>query len=241
SLLIKRIIRFGAPSGAQFFLDVAGFAAFIIFVGALGDVPLAASNIAFSINTLAFMPMIGIGIAVSIFVGQNMGGKNISGAKKSVWSGFHIAFTYMCLIAAAYLFYPHLFLDPFLSGGRYSHTGEIMNVAIVLLRFVAVYTIFDSLNMIFGSALKGAGDTKFVMLSNIGLTLFVLVIPSFVLIRFAHANIFGAWYVAALYIVILGLCFLIRFLTGKWTLMRVIEEVQVPVSGRCRPEVPTVE
>ena len=187
------------------------------------------------------MPMIGIGIAVSILVGQNMGGKNIPAAKMSVWSGFHIAFVYMSLIACAYLFIPHLFLDPFLSGGQYKNTGDIMRIAVVLLRFVAVYTVFDSMNMIFGSALKGAGDTKFVMISNIFLTVFVLVLPSFVLIKFGNIDIFSAWYIASIYIIVLGFSFLIRFLSGKWKSMRVIEETHLPVSGRCYPEVPTVE
>ena len=34
----------------------------------------------------------------------------------------------------------------------------------VLLRFVAAYCLFDALNVVFAGALKGAGDTRFIML-----------------------------------------------------------------------------
>jgi MATE family multidrug resistance protein len=239
--LIKRIIKFGAPSGTQFCLDTAGFAAFIILIGALGEIPLAASNIALSINTLAFMPMIGIGIAVSILVGHNMGARNPRNASYAAWSGFHITFVYMTLIACAYVIVPNLFLAPFLSTNSSQNAGAIMDIAVVLLRFVAVYTVFDSLNMIFGSALKGAGDTKFVMLTNILLTSCVLVIPSFILIRFFSADIFSVWYIASVYISVLGISFLLRFLSGRWKSMRVIEETHIPVSGGTHPEIPIIE
>jgi len=238
--LIMRIIRFGVPSGTQFCLDTAGFAAFLIFVGSLGSIPLAASNISFSINTLAFMPMIGVGIAVSILVGQNMGAGNTRSAAYAAWSGYHITFIYMLLIAVMYMAAPRVLLGPFLSAGSYESAGEIMNVAAVLLRFVAVYTIFDSMNVIFGSALKGAGDTKFVMITNVLLTSCVLVIPSFIMIRYFNVSIFSAWFVAAAYISILGLIFLLRFMSGRWKTMRVIEESHLPQGGS-HPEIPIIE
>jgi MATE family multidrug resistance protein len=71
--LFIRLLRYGFPSGAQFFLEMAGFTGFILVVGRLGTASLAATNIAFNINTLAFMPMIGFGIAISVIVGQYLG------------------------------------------------------------------------------------------------------------------------------------------------------------------------
>ena len=71
--LLKRILKFGFPNGIQFFVDIAGFAAFILIMGYLGKFDLAASNIAFNINTIAFLPMLGSGIAVSVLVGQYLG------------------------------------------------------------------------------------------------------------------------------------------------------------------------
>ena len=56
--LFKRLLHFGLPNSIQWFSDTAGFSLFLLFVGRLGVIPLAATNIAFNINTIAFMPMI---------------------------------------------------------------------------------------------------------------------------------------------------------------------------------------
>ncbi|MGL4369046.1 MAG: MATE family efflux transporter, partial [Spirochaetota bacterium] len=71
--LFSRILKFGLPSGIHMFIDVAGFTAFLLIVGRLGTTELAATNIALNINTIAFMPMIGFGIAISMLTGQNIG------------------------------------------------------------------------------------------------------------------------------------------------------------------------
>ncbi|MCP4755581.1 MAG: MATE family efflux transporter, partial [Proteobacteria bacterium] len=73
--IFLKLIRFGVPNGFQFFIDLATFSAFIFLIGLQGDAILAASNIVLSVNMLAFMPMLGIGQATSILVGQYMGRK----------------------------------------------------------------------------------------------------------------------------------------------------------------------
>ncbi len=44
-----------------------------MMIGWIGQRELAATNIAFNLNTLAFIPVIGVGIAVSTLVGQRIG------------------------------------------------------------------------------------------------------------------------------------------------------------------------
>ena len=61
------------PKRSSLFLDVAGFTVFILILGRLGTVYLAATNIAYNINSIAFMPVIGVSIAVSIMLGQYLG------------------------------------------------------------------------------------------------------------------------------------------------------------------------
>ena len=60
TLLFFRLLRFGLPNGLQFFVGYMGITVFILLVGRLGTLELAATNIAFNINVLAFMPMIGL-------------------------------------------------------------------------------------------------------------------------------------------------------------------------------------
>ncbi len=171
--LFVRLLRYGFPSGVQFFLEMAGFTAFVLLVGRLGIASLAATNIAFNINTLAFMPMIGCGIAISVLVGQYLGGDKPDRAQLAVYSGFHLTLVYMISIAAAYVLVPDVFVAPFALRADPAEFSEIYGYSIILLRFVAVYSVFDTMNIIFCSAIKGAGDTRYVMLITVMLSVFL--------------------------------------------------------------------
>lgn len=221
--LFKRLLHFGLPNGMQFFIDVIGFSLFLLFVGRLGILPLAATNIAFNINTLAFMPMIGMGIAVSILVGQNLGRNDIDTAERSVYSGFHLTFLYMAFIAFLYVAVPDMFIKPFTPRVHPGDFEKIHAIAVVLLRFVAFYSLFDTMNIIFLSALKGAGDTRYVIKIVLLVSGFVLIIPSYVIIILLNRSVYSAWFIATAYVTVLGFTFLFRFLHGRWKHVRLIE------------------
>lgn len=221
--LFLRLLRFGLPSGVQFFLEMFGFTGFILLVGRLGTNSLAATNIAFNINSLAFMPMIGSGIAISVLVGQYLGAENPGLAQKSTYSGFHLTFVYMTSIAVAYVLVPDIFVTPFALKANPQEFNEIYGFSVILLRFVAVYSVFDTLNIIFTSAIKGAGDTRFVMYISTGMSLFVLLIPTYLVVIVFDYGLMASWVIATVYIVLLGIIFYLRFLGGKWKCMRVIE------------------
>lgn len=221
--LLGRLLRFGVPSGVQFFLDTAGFTAFLLMLGRLGTIELAATTIAFNINTLAFMPMIGCGMAVSVLVGQYLGEDRPDLAERSAWSGFHLTMLYMGTIAAAYVLAPALFLAPFAARADSASFAAIGATVRVLLRFVALYSIFDTMTIVFSSAVKGAGDTRFVMVAIGGLSICGLVVPSWIALIVLEASLVVGWIIVTFYISALGLAFLLRFAGGRWRTMRVIE------------------
>ena len=221
--LFVRLLRYGFPSGVQFFLEMAGFTAFVLLVGRLGIASLAATNIAFNINTLAFMPMIGCGIAISVLVGQYLGGDKPDRAQSAVYSGFHLTLVYMISIAAAYVLVPDVFVAPFALRADPAEFSEIYGYSIILLRFVAVYSVFDTMNIIFCSAIKGAGDTRYVMLITVMLSIFLLIVPVYLAVVIFEFGLMVAWVFATAYIILLGFIFYFRFLGGKWKTMRVIE------------------
>jgi len=230
--LLGRLLRFGFPSGVQFFLEIGAFTGFVLVVGRLGTASLAATNIAFNINTLAFMPMIGCGIAISVLVGQYLGAQKPYIAQSAVYSGFHLTFFYMASIAAAYVLLPDLFVAPFAHQADPEGFAEIYGYSVVLLRFVAVYCLFDTMNIIFCSAIKGAGDTRFVMIMTTFLSVFILIIPVYLTVEVLGAGLMVAWVFATAYVISLGVAFYLRFLGGKWRSMRVIEQKpQVPKIG----------
>jgi MATE family multidrug resistance protein len=225
--LAGRLLRYGSPNGIQFFLDVVGFSIFLLFIGRLGTSNLAATNIAFNINTLAFMPMIGFAMAVSILVGQYIGEGKPELAERSVYSCFGMTFLYMAAVASLYVFLPELFLRPYRLlpwQGAAGDSQAIGQTVVVLLRFVAFYSLFDTLNLVFASAVKGAGDTHFVMYMGSAITFSVLVAPSYVFLVLLGGDIYAGWFIATAYVCIMGVAFLLRFLHGKWKTMKVIEE-----------------
>lgn len=221
--LLRRMVRYGVPSGLQVMIDVSGFTVFIMLVGRLGMENLAATNIALNINMLAFMPIVGLGIAVTILVGQQIGERSVERAEFSTYSGLHLALLYMTCIAAAYLFVPHLFLLPFTLNAAEGQYLPISATARILLRFVAFYSFFDALTLVFSSAIKGAGDTRFVVSVIALLSFCALIAPTALIVLVLHWSMFAAWTVATCYISALGVVFYLRFRAGAWKTMHVIE------------------
>jgi len=220
--LFGRLLRYGLPAGVQFFFDMAAFTLFVLFVGRLGINELAATNIAFNISNFSFMPMIGQGIAVSVLVGQYLGRSQPDLAARSCWSGFWLASVYMGLIALIFVLVPQLFVAPFISARLAQQFASIRDLAVTLLRFVALYSLFDAMNIMFSSALKGAGDTRFVMVMILCVGLVTMVVPVYITVAMG-GSIYLCWSFAALNIAVQGLVFVWRFRGGRWQKMRVIE------------------
>jgi multidrug resistance protein, MATE family len=222
--LIRRYLKFGVPGGGHQFLDVIGWTIFILILGRLGTEALAVSNAAFSINTLAFMPAIGFGLGASILVGQYLGADQPHYAEQAVQNSFKMAFGFMVFVAILFAIFPKLFLTPFTgsaSGAAFIKQGTI------ILRIIALYTVFDTANVVYAFALRGAGDTSFIMKTFAVLTPVCLILPVWLGIRFLGMGVYGAWGFAALFVCVLAISFSIRFLGGKWKQMRVIETQSV--------------
>jgi MATE family multidrug resistance protein len=233
--LFGRLMRFGMPSGIQFFLEVFGFTFFIQMLGRLGDLELAASNIVLSIETLAFLPMVGFHIGNATLVGQAVGRGCPEEGVYSTTSALHITLAYMMLIAAIFVFLPEPLLNLF-KADQYSPEkyADIMDLGVILMRFVAVFCFFDALNLIYSGAIKGAGDTRFIMWTIAALSLGGMIIPVYLAVEVIGAGIYIAWTLATFYASALGLAFMLRYRQGKWKKMRVIESQPYLAEGRCR-------
>ncbi len=240
--LFLRMMRYGLPSGTQFMLDILGFTLFVTFIGRISATCLAASSMAFQINSLAFMPMIGFNVAVSVLVGRALGENKPALAQRSTWSASTITLFYMTTIAAGYWFFPGVFMYPFAVQADPAEFGAIKGTVETLLCFVAIYSVFDTGTLIFSAALKGAGDTRFVMVASVSLNWLIMVVPTYIAVTLqkSMAGFYLAWTALTVYVIVLAVLFLIRFLQGKWKNMRVIEAAPTPLPHNM-PAVPTVE
>jgi MATE family multidrug resistance protein len=219
--LFRRLMYFGLPNGLMVALDTFAFTAFTFVIGKFGEAELAASNITITLNILLILPVLGVGQAVEVLVGRRLGEDRPDVAERSVWTGFGIAWGFMATAAVGYVAVPELLLWPFRNPADPASEAAA-DVARVLLRFVAAYSLLDSANLIFSFALRGAGDTRFVTLAAIGPAWLVMVGPTYLAVEYGW-GLYWAWAFASAYIAVLALIFIARFVYGKWKTMRVIE------------------
>ncbi len=229
--LFGRLVYYGGPSGWQLVLDVTGFTVFVVMIGRLGVVEQEASGMAFSISTLAFMPIWGFAQAAAILVGQHLGENREHLAARSTWTSLQVALCYMAVISLLYVLTPGLFLGGFF-GTELSPTDsdQVYPLAVRLLWFVAGYNLLDATAMVFVSAIKGAGDTLFVLAVS-GVMSVLLAFSSWLAVTVFDLNIYGCWAIISTWIGTMGLVFMLRFLGGAWRKMRVIEPVPTDLNA----------
>ena len=211
------------------------FQIFIVLQGKVDSVALAASGIAFGINSLAFTPLLGIGQTAGILVGQSVGAGDIPHGERSVRSAALLGIGYVSILGFMFFFWP----DPFLMAFK-NVSGPIMTDSRLMLRFVAGYLFFDALFIIYSNAIKSAGDTRFSMVTHALLAIFTYAIPCLALFAayrqswfrelFGSASrgwcLWGVWTISVIYVMLCGVIFYMRYRQGKWKQMRVIDTPQ---------------
>jgi MATE family multidrug resistance protein len=205
-------------------MDMFAFAFFILMVGRIGKLELAVTNIVLSINSLAFMPMMGFSLGTSTLVGQALGRNRVDQALAATRATIHIVLFYIFLLLLLFLLVPRPLLELF----RPNHMtpedyAAIREGGIILLRFVAAYIFFDALYMVCIGVLKGAGDTRFIMW-NIGLfSVVVMILPIYIGVEVFGAGLYYAWSCATSFIFFLFAASFWRYRQGRWKHVRVIE------------------
>ena len=222
--LMKRFCRYGIPSGAQWAIEGLAFTVFLIFIGQLpnGESALVASGIAVTILMLAILPALGVGQAVSSLLGQHLGNNKPEEAEKITWAGVKIAFIYIAAIASTFVLFPNFYLSWFASEQNPAQWAEVTVIVPYLLMMIAAFVGFDCFNMVLASALKGAGDTKYVTLVALFVPWPLMVLPMY-FFRTHEQGVYWGWSFATLFIITQAMVFYFRFKGGKWKDMRVID------------------
>jgi MATE family multidrug resistance protein len=220
--LFKKLLKFGFPNGITVFFDMMAFAIFMLIIGTLGILELTASNIAFSLYHIIIMPAIGAGIATSIMVGNYLGQNKASIAEKSVSTASKCICIYILALVVLILLFSTQLISPFLSNIQTS-LEELISMSTNLLMMLVVYMIFDGCQIPFQFAIKGAGDTAFVMKVIAALSIILEIIPTYLVINVFKLGIYTAWLITMAYGVALLIIFYLRYKSGKWKQMRIIE------------------
>jgi MATE family multidrug resistance protein len=219
--LFNRLIYFGFPNGLRLFIDMSSFTAFLMIVGMLGKDSLIASNIAFNINALSYIPMMGLMIAASVLVGQHLGNNNAQLAERATWSTLHLGLVFFSILGLLYISLPGLFIWPYLQASEFDQLDSLALV-VILLRFVAFFGLFDATFLIFLGALEGAGDTRFIMKMSFIISVLLMVVPSYFYVKYMSADVIGLWMIITFHVIVYSGVFYRRFKNGLWKEMRVI-------------------
>jgi len=217
-----RLLRYGVPGALQFSIDIFAFTFFILMVGRMGTLPLAASNIVISISSLAFMPALGFSYGISSMAGYALGRGRPEEARTAAWSGIHILLAYTLLLDVLFIVSPEWIVSVFIHSSDSGQYEEISQMASKLLGLVAAYILLDAFYMIFAAVLKGAGDTRFLLWAISGASLACMIIPLFLGINYMGMGIYAAW--SCIVFFVATLCFLVswRYRGGRWEKMMVI-------------------
>jgi MATE family multidrug resistance protein len=203
--------------------------AFVFLTGRMSELEGAATNVAFTINLVAFMPLVGVGQAVEILVGRRQGEGNPDRSAETTMIGLKLNVGIAVGVSVLYVVVPGLFTWPFGVRADPAEWQKLEPLVRTLLLFVAAYTVGDAVNVSVSFALRGAGDTRFVAWLAVGLAWPVLVVPTWIAAE-AGWGVYGGWVFATVYIYALAVAFVIRFRGGKWRTMRVIEADVISVS-----------
>lgn len=216
------LIKYGVPSGVQFCLDIGSFTFFVLIVGRLGQVELAVNNIVLTIEMLAFLPMVGMSIATATLVGEHIGRGSLHIAEKSAYSGLKLAVMYSVFFGSLFLIIPEFFLGLFLPSATEEIYEQIMTMGKRLLTIVAFYTVFDNTAIVMTGALNGAGDTRFTMWTQIGISWGLFIPAIYITLEVMDGGLVSAWLCLLGYVVFSGLLFFFRFRSARWKDIRML-------------------
>jgi MATE family multidrug resistance protein len=220
--LLRRLLRYGLPTGLQMAAEISAFTVFLVLIGRLGKAELAATNLAFNVNMLSFVPMVGLATAVMTLVGKRVGETRPELAARTVWLAAGTTAVYMLFFAVMFVVFPKVMLRPFTGGNATEELAGIEHTVIVLLRFTAVYTFFDGMALVFAFAIRGAGDTRFPFYYTLVSAWLVMVAPTWWIVKTGHGGLNACWAACSTYICLLGTVCFLRFLYGKWKTMNII-------------------
>ncbi len=183
-----KLLRIGAPLSVAAALESACFSTVTIFAGRLGELPLAAYQIAFNVVMLVFMLSIGLSTATSVRVANAVGRRDRHGAALAGWTGIGMVSVLMVGIALAIA----------ISGpgiaSLYTSDAAVLTLAIPALLVASAIVLVDGTQAVVLGALRGTGDVVLPSLIY-ALSFWVVSVPlAYAVLRSESASIVGLFW-----------------------------------------------
>ena len=227
-VIMKQLLKFGSPTGVEMFLNLLAFTCVVLIYHSKGLVTATAATIVFNWDMVAFLPLIGVEIAVTSLVGRYMGRGNPDIAHRSVMSGIKFGMIYAVVVAFFFVLFPeHLtrFFKPDVVSGVFMQAAP---TAIFMIRLASLYVVVDVMIFVFIGALRGAGDTFWAMCYTLILH-WVLVPVIFIALRVLGMSAEAGWVLLVFIFVVSSVFVYLRYRGGKWRGIKVIQAEEPPI------------
>lgn len=155
---IRTIYKLGFPIAFVVLCEVLIFTVVTVLVGRMSLVASAAQSLVLNVASLTFMVPLGIGSAVSVLVGTELGKKSLEGIRKYSHAGLGFALIMQILFATIYFTFPSFVL------GFLSNDTTVIAYGAQLLFWVGLFQIPDGIQVVLSGVMRGLNETKIPML-----------------------------------------------------------------------------
>ncbi|KAF5304601.1 hypothetical protein FQR65_LT18857 [Abscondita terminalis] len=187
SVLIKRILKLGLPIGLAIFFEVSIFSTGAIVLSPLGEITVAAHQIALSVTSQLFMIPMSLALALTIRTGTYFGEKNWFAMRKVQKVGLMTSTLFACTTMLLLLL-----LRPEIVS-VYTRDYDVSQAAIYLILFAIGYQLMDAWQVSAAGCLRGMQDTKGPMWITM-LAYWIIAFPiGIYLARYTDMGAAGVW------------------------------------------------
>ena len=216
--IIRRILKIGIPAMIEQLIMRVGNMLYTIIVTSLGDHSYAAHMITMNLQQFSFMTGMSFGAAATTLVGQSLGRNRPDLSRLYVKMTHKLNFIFAAIVALVFFFFGEFITQ------LYTQDHELALLAANVLKIIALVTPFNSARLVYTSALRGAGDSRFTaVITFVGILLIrpifsvFLVFPPFPF----QLGLLGIWMAFSSDGIV---CFFLaqrRFKQGKWANIKV--------------------
>lgn len=213
--ILKKLLRYGLPSGAEMFVNVAGFSFFTMIMYSYSPDIAAATTIVLNWDMVCFVPMLGMSQAAGSLVGKYLGAGNKEAALCSAFTSLKLGWIYGLLITITYFTFSDFLVQIFTQENKIADYANMKHYAILMLKISCLYFFIDVTYSVLGGILKGAGDTLWTMVVSNSFMWGCALTVYFTKEKMNLTPI-GAWIILTIMIMTIGTLYMIRFLRKKW-------------------------
>ena len=211
--ILRRLWRLGSPGGLELFLNVAAFNLFLLMFQSYGIAEGAAATIVFNWDILSFIPMIGLHVAVISLIGRFVGARDMARANEVMTAAFSIALAYSAVLAVVYITCRFPLVEVFAPpSGDFSAVRELAPFMMIGL---STYVMADAIILVSGGVLRGAGDTRWLMVASVSLH-WAMLVAQFLIIRVFELNPRVSWMAFVMLVFAIALVYALRLKSGRW-------------------------